>query len=148
LQVPPLRERKSDINLLTEHFTVQACQRLGRSLVMLTRTAREALQRYQWPGNVRQLENVLFRSISMTEGDTLDVSDIHLPGADSLQENVAIDLEEGSLDEAVKKFEATILRRLYPSYPSTRQLAKKLGLSHTAVANKLRDYGIGKTRKR
>lgn len=148
LQVPSLRERKSDISLLTDHFTVQACQRLGRSLVMVTRAARDALQRYQWPGNVRQLENVLFRSISMSEGDTLDTSDIHLPGAESLQENVAVDLEEGSLDEAVKKFEATILRRLYPSYPSTRQLAKKLGLSHTAVANKLRDYGIGKTRKR
>lgn len=148
LQVPPLRDRKSDIAILAEHFTVQACQRLGRSLMLLTRSCREALQRYQWPGNVRQLENVLFRSISMSEGDTLDVDDIYLPGADTLQENVAIDLEEGSLDETVKKFEATILRRLYPSYPSTRQLAKKLGLSHTAVANKLRDYGIGKTRKK
>lgn len=147
LQVPPLRERKSDIPLLAEHFTVQACQRLGRQLVMLSRGCRESLQRYQWPGNVRQLENVLFRSISMAESDTLDVRDLHLPDVDSLPENVSVDLEEGSLDEAVKRFEATILRRLYPSYPSTRQLARKLGLSHTAVANKLRDYGIGKRRR-
>jgi transcriptional regulator of aroF, aroG, tyrA and aromatic amino acid transport len=104
------------------------------------------LQRYQWPGNVRQLENVLFRSISMSEGDSLDVDELMLPQADNLHENVAVDLEDGTLDEAVKKFESTILRRLYPSYPSTRQLARKLGLSHTAVANKLRDYGIGRTR--
>ena len=75
-------------------------------------------------------------------------SDIYLPETDALQDNLAVDLEDGSLDEAVKKFEATILRRLYPSYPSTRQLAKKLGLSHTAVANKLREYGIGKQRKK
>lgn len=148
LQLPPLRERKSDIPLLAEHFGLQACQRLGRSLVLLTRDCRELLQRYQWPGNVRQLENVLFRSISMLEGDRLTASDIYLPEAEGLQENVAVDLEEGSLDEAVKKFESTILRRLYPSYPSTRQLAKKLGLSHTAVANKLREYGIGKQRRR
>ena len=147
LHVPPLRERKSDIPLLAEHFTVQACQRLGRSLVVLTRAGRELLQRYQWPGNVRQLENVLFRSISMAESDTLDVRDIHLPDIDSLPENLPVDLEDGTLDDAVKKFEATILRRLYPSYPSTRQLAKKLGLSHTAVANKLRDYGIGKRKR-
>ncbi|SDB05351.1 transcriptional regulator of aroF, aroG, tyrA and aromatic amino acid transport [Pseudidiomarina indica] len=148
LHIPPLRERKSDINLLADHFMVQSCQRLGRSMMLMTRAAREALQRYQWPGNVRQLENVLFRSISMAEGDTLNLADIHLPDSERLHENVAVDLEEGSLEEAVKKFEATILRRLYPSYPSTRQLAKKLGLSHTAVANKLREYGIGKSRRK
>ncbi len=148
LQIPPLRERKSDINLLADHFMVQSCQRLSRSMMFMTRAAREALQRYQWPGNVRQLENVLFRSISMAEGDTLNVGDIHLPDTERLHENVAVDLEEESLEEAVKKFEATILRRLYPSYPSTRQLAKKLGLSHTAVANKLREYGIGKSRRK
>ena len=44
----------------------------------------------------------------------------------------------------LKKFEKDLLKRLYPSYPSTRQLAKKLGLSHTAIANKLREYGINK----
>lgn len=148
LSVPPLRERKTDIPILAEHFTLQACQRLGRSLVLLTRETREQLQRYQWPGNVRQLENVLFRSISMLEGDRLDSQDLHLPELQTAQESLAVDLEESSLDEAVKKFEATILRRLYPSYPSTRQLARKLGLSHTAVANKLREYGIGKQRKR
>ena len=51
---------------------------------------------------------------------------------------------EGSLDEAMKEYEASLLRRLYPAYPSTRQLAKKLGVSHTAIANKLRDYSISK----
>jgi transcriptional regulator of aroF, aroG, tyrA and aromatic amino acid transport len=44
----------------------------------------------------------------------------------------------------VKKFEKDLLKKLYPSYPSTRQLARKLGLSHTAIANKLREYGINK----
>jgi transcriptional regulator of aroF, aroG, tyrA and aromatic amino acid transport len=51
---------------------------------------------------------------------------------------------DGTLDEEVKKFEKDLLKRLYPFYPSTRQLAKKLGLSHTAIANKLREYGINK----
>ncbi|MGL4896368.1 MAG: TyrR/PhhR family helix-turn-helix DNA-binding protein, partial [Shewanella sp.] len=51
---------------------------------------------------------------------------------------------EGNLDDVVKQFEASVLRRLYPAYPSTRQLAKKLGVSHTAIANKLREYQIGK----
>ncbi len=51
---------------------------------------------------------------------------------------------DGTLDEAVKRFEASLLRKLFPAYPSSRQLAKKLGLSHTAVANKLREYGINR----
>ncbi|MBY0418837.1 MAG: transcriptional regulator TyrR, partial [Pararheinheimera sp.] len=51
---------------------------------------------------------------------------------------------DGTLDEAVRNFEADLLRKLYPAYPSSRQLAKKLGLSHTAVANKLREYGINR----
>ena len=53
---------------------------------------------------------------------------------------------EGNLDDAMKQFEASLLRRLYPAYPSTRQLAKKLGVSHTAIANKLREYKIAKRR--
>nr|WP_041609515.1 TyrR/PhhR family helix-turn-helix DNA-binding protein [Tolumonas auensis] len=51
---------------------------------------------------------------------------------------------EGSLPEATKRFERLMLERLYPLYPSSRQLAQRLGLSHTAVANKLREYGLNK----
>ena len=148
LTIPPLRERSSYIAIIAEHFTLLACQHLGRQLVLLSRDCRELLQRYQWPGNVRQLENVLFRAISMLEGDRLDARDLQLPGGKGVSESVAIEFDDDDLDSAMKKFESTILRRLYPSYPSTRQLAKKLGLSHTAVANKLREYGISKPGKK
>jgi len=148
LQLPPLRERGSDIMLLAEHFVAQACKTLGRSQVKLGRATREKLRRYQWPGNVRQLENTMFRSVSMLDGNTLEAADVRLPEAHSGNEPLAVDMDDLTLDEAVRQFESSILRRLYPSFPSTRQLAKRLGLSHTAVANKLRDYGIGKQRQR
>lgn len=66
--------------------------------------------------------------------------DIALPEhtADTLFDE---DLLEGSLDEMTKRFEASILRRL-ADYPSTRKLAKRLGISHTAIANKLREYDL------
>ena len=131
--------------LLAEHFVAQACKTLGRSQVKLGRATREKLRRYQWPGNVRQLENTMFRSVSMLEGNTLEAADVRLPEAHSGNEPLAVDMDDLTLDEAVRQFESSILRRLYPSFPSTRQLAKRLGLSHTAVANKLRDYGIVKT---
>ena len=148
LNLPPLRERGADVLLLAEHFINQACKTLGRSQVKLGRATREKLRRYQWPGNVRQLENTMFRSVSMLEGDILEPGDVRLPELKQSDEPLAIDMDDLSLDDAVRQFEASILKRLYPSFPSTRQLAKRLGLSHTAVANKLRDYGIGKQRKR
>ena len=147
LQLPPLRERRGDIMLLAEHFLQQSCQRLGRPLVRISSNARNFLNHYSWPGNVRQLENTMFRAVSLLEGDLLDVNDIQLPELPALAAGFDIDLEQTTLEEAVKTFEAGLLQRMYPSYPSTRQLARKLGLSHTAIANKLREYGIGKQRK-
>lgn len=148
LQIPPLRDRKGDIPLLAEHFVHKFCQQLERPLARLAPGCRDYLSQYSWPGNVRQLENTLFRAVSMLEKDMLEVHDIQLPEAPTMMDSLAIDLEQVSLDEAVRQFESSLLRRLYPNYPSTRQLARKLGLSHTAIANKLRDYGIGKQRKR
>ena len=52
--------------------------------------------------------------------------------------------DEGGLQEASKRFERAMLEHLYPQFPSSRQLAQRLGISHTAVANKLREHGLGK----
>lgn len=101
------------------------------------------LQDYPWPGNVRQLENAIYRAVSLLEDSELRVEHLQLPTFTHDLGYLESDFE-GSLDQAVKRFEATLLRKLYPAYPSSRQLAKRLGLSHTAVANKLRDYGINR----
>ena len=142
--VPALRDRKQDIIPLAEHFIVQHCNKLGRRPAKLSRTCVDFLNQYPWPGNVLQLQNALFRALSLLDGNELTKENVQLPkcapSATFIDENF-----DGTLDEEVKKFEKDLLRRLYPSYPSTRQLAKKLGLSHTAIANKLREYGINKT---
>jgi len=143
LNIPPLRERRSDILPLTEYFIAHAGQRIGRVNLKLTDECREFIEHYPWPGNVRQLENVLTRAASLLEGDEIEVSHLQLPAY--TREHGYLEQEfEGTLDAAVKSFEADLLRKLYPAYPSTRQLAKKLGLSHTAIANKLREYDINK----
>jgi len=143
LNIPPLRERRNDILPLTEYFISHAGQRIGRSNLKLTAECRDFIEHYPWPGNVRQLENVLTRAASLLEGDEIDVDHLQLPAY--TREHGYLEQEfEGTLDAAVKSFEADLLRKLYPAYPSTRQLAKKLGLSHTAIANKLREYDINK----
>jgi transcriptional regulator of aroF, aroG, tyrA and aromatic amino acid transport len=143
LVLPPLRERKSDIVALAETFVKQHSLKLGRKSPKLNKSCLDYLQSYPWPGNVRQLENALYRAVSLLEGNEMGKEHIQLPSC-STSVNFIAEEFEGSLDEEVKRFEKDILKRLYPSYPSTRQLAKKLGLSHTAIANKLRDYGINK----
>lgn len=143
LNIPPLRDRHSDILPLAELFIVHAGQKIGRSNLNITPECRDFIVHYPWPGNVRQLENVLTRSASLLEGNEIEIEHLQLP-AYTREHGYLEQGFEGTLDAAVKKFEADLLRKLYPAYPSTRQLAKKLGLSHTAIANKLREYDINK----
>ena len=143
LVMPALRERKQDIIPLTEAFIKQHCAKLGRNVAKLSKSCVDYLNTYPWPGNVRQLQNALYRALTLLEGNEITKSHIHLPSCSTTVSYIDENFD-GTLDEEVKKFEKDLLRKLYPSYPSTRQLAKKLGLSHTAIANKLREYGINK----
>ncbi|MBP2303377.1 sigma 54-interacting transcriptional regulator [Azospirillum picis] len=141
LNVPPLRERGDDILLLARHFIVRACAQARRPPCRLTPAAASALLANRWPGNVRQLENVIFRAVTMSDGGALDVPDLELAGAGMLPADVPAE-EAASWEEAVEGFERTLLRRLYPRFPSSRKLAARLATSHTMIANKLRKYGI------
>ncbi|MGK3470411.1 TyrR/PhhR family helix-turn-helix DNA-binding protein, partial [Klebsiella pneumoniae] len=100
------------------------------------------LTRYSWPGNVRQLKNAVYRALTQLEGFELRPQDILLPDHDVASLPVGEEAMEGSLDDITRRFERSVLTQLYRSYPSTRKLAKRLGVSHTAIANKLREYGL------
>ena len=143
LNLPALRERRSDIIPLSEFFIAKYGQESGKHQLVFSDDCRDFIEHYPWPGNIRQLENVINRAVSLLEGDTLSTSHLQLPAYTRERGYLEQDFE-GTLDQAVKGFEANLLRKLYPAYPSTRQLAKKLGLSHTAIANKLREYNINK----
>lgn len=143
LVMPSLRERKSDIVALANKIVLQHSKKLNIQAPKLSKPCIDYLQSYPWPGNIRQLKNALYRAISLIEGNEITKEVIQLPNCSAsvtyIDENF-----DGTLEQEVKRFERDMLKRLYPSYPSTRQLARKLGLSHTAIANKLREYGISK----
>lgn len=142
LQVPPLRERGEDILLLARHFIARACAQARRPPLRLTVAAGAALLANPWPGNVRQLENVIFRAVTMSDGAFLDDADLDLAGARMAAEDGSGGSEAGSWEDALAAFERALLRRLYPRFPSSRKLAARLQTSHTMIANKLRKYGI------
>ena len=121
LNLPPLRERTQDILPLANVFVDRACAQIGRPRARLSKSAAEAPLDNPRLGNVRQLQNVVFRAVTMTEAPLIEAQDLEL---------------------AVAQFERALLARLYPHYPSTRKLAERLQTSHSAVAARLRKYGI------
>lgn len=144
LHMPALRERQADVLPVALEAVEAAARQLACAPPRLTPEAEAALLAHAWPGNVRQLENTLLRAVTVAEGGAITPEHLALGttggGAGGLIDEA---LFEGSLAEALARVERLMLARLYPSHPSTRQLARRLGLSHTAVANKLRQYGIG-----
>ncbi|MGF1698891.1 transcriptional regulator TyrR [Photobacterium makurazakiensis] len=144
LFVPPLRERTADIVPLADLFLSQFAQELQQPKPGISSEVAQYLSQYSWPGNIRQLRNVLFRAMTQLEGPEICVDDVQLPENESTTV-ISEETLDGSLDEIMKRYESGILNSLYRSYPSTRKLAKRLGVSHTAVANKLREYSINKS---
>lgn len=142
LNLPPLRERQGDLPLLVAHFVEQISQQLGIRKPNYDDLFIKALQGYHWSGNLRELYNALYRACLLAT-EQLNIADLNLPSEVPTEFDLS-SLEDLPLEELVSRFEASLLRKFYAEYPSTRKLAQRLGLSHTAVANKLRVYGIGK----
>lgn len=142
LNLPPLRDRPQDIMPLTEMFVARFADEQGIARPKLSAELSTVLTRYGWPGNVRQLKNALYRGLAQLEGFELRPQDILLPDFDAATLPVGEEAMEGSLDDITRRFERSVLVQLYRTYPSTRKLARRLGVSHTAIANKLREYGL------
>jgi TyrR family helix-turn-helix protein len=139
VEVPPLRERGQDILLLARYFMQQACAQIQRPVCRLAPGTYPALLDNRWPGNVRQLQNVIFRAAAICESSLVDIGDLDIAGTSVARQS---DTEVDSLEQAMEEFEKTLLEKLYVNYPSTRQLASRLQTSHTAIAHRLRKYGI------
>ncbi|OBW91939.1 transcriptional regulator [Gallibacterium salpingitidis] len=143
LTIPPLRERQEDIPGLVAQFVKHIAAELGIPQPHYSTEFIAFLQKYAWAGNVRELYNALYRACSLVENGQLQIAGLHLQ--DRIISNFNLEQFEGAtLEEMLGRFEAAILQKFYAEYPSTRKLAQHLGISHTAIANKLRQYGITK----
>ncbi|WP_018992127.1 sigma-54-dependent transcriptional regulator [Aromatoleum toluclasticum] len=142
LHMPALRERPGDILPLAQLFLARACAQAGRPSMRLAQDACAALLANAWAGNIRQLQNVIFRAVTMAERSIITADDLELAQSVRAADAPATDGVD-TLESAIADFERTLLERLYREYPSTRRLAKRLGTSHTAIAARLKRYGIG-----
>jgi two-component system nitrogen regulation response regulator NtrX len=145
--VPPLRDRVDDIPRLAEHFMSELAREYGRRRKTFDPAALLVLQRYSWPGNVREMRNVLERLMIMVPGDIITVPDLSfLDGAVAVQTS-----PEGTtvpLHEARDAFERDyILRALAAQQGNISRTADALGVERSNLYRKMRGFGIAPARK-
>ena len=138
--IPPLRERRSDVALLLDHFLRQYAEKNGKTIRGLTPEGRDILLRYDYPGNVRELENIIERAVVLTRDDVIGSGDLPL----TVQEpEVADGDRETNLTAAVEALERRMIRdALARSDGIQTHAAELLGMGERALRYKLTKYGF------
>lgn len=144
LHVPPLRERTSDIPELTEHILTKLIGEDGPRKPKLSPSALAALQRYQFPGNIRELENILERALALYDGKNIEVDDLNLPlSVDNDSDSQKYDPAQGSLEDYLEKIErSAIMLALEENKWNKTAAAKQLGLSFRSFRYRLKKLDL------
>ena len=144
IEVPPLCERKEDIEPLCEHFLAKHCAKTGRRILGVTPEAMELLKAYDWRGNVREVQNLIEMTVALEEGDWITTSYFppHILSCAGRQSTSAAEPMNG-LDRAVQSFERRLLEEQLRIHGwNRRETARSLGLHRNTIENKIRKYGI------
>lgn len=145
LKVPPLRERRADIPLFVEHFVANFSRINRKKIIRVDSEVLDALQRYEWPGNIRELKNIIERMVVLSTGSSLSLAnvpeDIRNTGSDSLLRGVAAQAPPGGakLTDVEREF---IRLKLSEVGGNKSVAAKELGISRRTLYRKIADYGL------
>jgi len=159
LNVPPLRDRKNDIQLLAEYILKNIANKNAIAQPSFTQGAIDALNNYSFPGNVRELENILERALTWAEGDIVDVDDLMLPSTDLPKEsqsfevnNISPDLTnneqvsmsvDNDLGSQLEQQERELIKNALESTRWNKTAAaKKLGITFRALRYKLKKLNL------
>jgi len=148
LNIPALRQRTEDVPLLVEHFTAKLARQMGIPQPQLSEEAMAALQHYPFPGNVRELENILERAMTLCEGERIERDDLHINGAAGGAEkesavSTGSHVEQVGLEAYLEDIErALILQALEHSGHNKTAAAKRLGISFRALRYRLKKLGL------
>ncbi|SHN08622.1 DNA-binding transcriptional response regulator, NtrC family, contains REC, AAA-type ATPase, and a Fis-type DNA-binding domains [Cyclobacterium lianum] len=135
--LPPLRERQDDIPLLASHFLKIYSGKYRKMFKGLRQNAIQLLQRYSWPGNIRELQHAIERAIIMAEGDELDSRDFFFLSAKPSNEKVSSNTY--NLDEVEKNL---IQKAIDKNGGNISKAAKELGLTRASLYRRLEKYGL------
>jgi len=144
IDLPPLRERRSDIEPLAHHFIRKLARRTRSNVDAIEPSALEALQSYAWPGNVRELENVIEQSLVFAEGQQIRFDDLpaHVSGA-APGDHLNVPDDGRALPEILEDLERQLIVRAFRKAEGVKtETARLLGIKTSALYYKLDKYGI------
>ena len=136
---PSLRDRAGDIPVLVRHFVTTHSRRMGKSIEIVPEETMDALKRWKWPGNIRELENLLERAVILTRGSVLYVP---LAELEIEQEDEAVEMESPTLRVAEREHILRVLREVRGHIGGDSGAAARLGLKRTTLNSKIKKLGI------
>jgi len=160
--VPPLRERRGEIRPLAESFVADASRQLGREAPVIGPDALGYLQSYEWPGNIRELRNVMERAVVLCQGSTLTLADLVVPSARPApppapervaQARMAVTMQTepaeraGLRDEIESVERRRIIEALESCAGNQTRAARKLGISRRTMVSRMEAFGLPRPRK-
>ena len=141
VQVPPLRERKEDIRLLVEYFIDRYSNKLGKKITSIDKKSLALLQSYSWPGNIRELQNVIERSVIVCDTDLFSIDESWL----SVRPSVTRPLQDDLIAQEKERIEAT-LAESKGRVSGPAGAAAKLGIPASTLDSKIKSLKIDKRR--
>jgi two-component system NtrC family response regulator len=142
--IPPLRDRKEDIPALMEHFIKKYSMENKKKITGVTSEARDLLMRYSYPGNVRELENIIERAVVLAKIETITSGDLPLPlKTVASEEKICVAKSDGSLTDTLETLERGIIMEAMKAAGGVQtHAAEKLGISERVLRYKLKKYKI------
>lgn len=144
INLPPLRDRKEDINILTEHFIQKINKKLNKNIKGISKECLMYLEEYHWPGNIRELENIIERAMNLCESTFIESKDLpfYITNINPQNTNL-INMPDGEIKK-MEEYEKEIIKAAMKKYKSYNMAGKALGLTHRTVSLKCKKYGISK----
>ena len=143
INIPPLRERKEDILPLIENFIDKYCKENNKEKLEVSKEAVDVLMKYTYPGNVRELENIIERAVVLTRGKVITLNDLPMNIKGFKEEKTLGSLDEGTLTDQVEALEKQLIfDALQQSDGNQTKAGKLLGLTERNLRYKLKKYNI------
>jgi formate hydrogenlyase transcriptional activator len=145
IEIPPLRERKEDIRLLVEYFIDRYARKAGKNITSVDKKTLRLLESYPWPGNIRELQNVIERSIILCEAEIFSIDESWLSGQPPATDQKPLDLSEKLAAQEKEMIEAA-LRETRGQVFGSSGAAARLGMPRSTLESKIRSLKINKNR--
>jgi len=143
IKIPPLRERKEDILPMIENFVEKYSKENNKEKIEISKEAVDVLMKYNYPGNVRELENIIERAVVLTRGKIITMDDLPMNIRGFKEEKAIPALSGGSLTEQVEALEKQLIFDALQESGGNQTLAGKLlGLTERNLRYKLKKYNI------